>query len=110
MSGFNGRRAPNFPYLEDLNTVPPSFDRPAQQQEQEFFNADVDAELAMFTNTEFFDFDASGSDLPANMPLKFEESEPVQDTTTTTTTNGQDVKYMDMLNGESEITHCFILL
>ena len=99
MSGYNGRRAPNFSqYLEDLNTVPSPYDQTAQQQDQEIF--DVEAELAMFTNTEFFDFDSAGNDM-SSMPLKFENGESNH---TSTTDNGQDVKFMDMLNGEWKIT------
>lgn len=51
MAAYNGRRGLNFSqYLENLNAVP----NPMDIQEEPF---DLDAELALFTNTEFFDFD-----------------------------------------------------
>ncbi|OOF97755.1 hypothetical protein ASPCADRAFT_205011 [Aspergillus carbonarius ITEM 5010] len=59
MSEFNGRRAPNFSqYLDDLNAIPSPYDQAIQQQQQESYN--FDAELSLFTNTEFFDFDQLG--------------------------------------------------
>ncbi|RAH46793.1 putative bZIP transcription factor (MetR) [Aspergillus brunneoviolaceus CBS 621.78] len=65
MSEFNGRRAPNFSqYLEDLNAIPSPYDQAMQQQQQESYN--FDADLSLFTNTEFFDFDHFGDiNLPA---------------------------------------------
>lgn len=90
MSEFNGRRAPNFSqYLDDLNTVPSPYDQPPQQ-EQDLF--DVDADLALFTNAEFFDFDS----VPSNAPAKFTEG---QQASNDNSSSSQDVKYMEMLNG-----------
>lgn len=55
MSGFSGRRAPNFAqYLEDLNTIPSPYEQSSHQQDDAF---NLEAELAMFTNTEFLEFD-----------------------------------------------------
>jgi hypothetical protein len=55
MSGFNGRRAPNFAqYLEDLNAIPSPYEQSSHQQDDAF---NLEAELAMFTNTEFLEFD-----------------------------------------------------
>lgn len=63
MATYNGRRAPNVSeYIANLNTVP-SFELPGQE------NINFDDDLALFTNTEFFDFDMS--ELPA-MPQSFE--------------------------------------
>ncbi|QVM08922.1 hypothetical protein D8B26_003593 [Coccidioides posadasii str. Silveira] len=90
MSGYNGRRAPNFSqYLNDLNTVPSPYDQTLQQDQGLF---DVDAELALFTNAEFFDFDSRGdmsSHVPVSLGEDLAQSEP---------TSSQDVKYLDMLN------------
>ncbi|PGH08275.1 hypothetical protein AJ79_06062 [Helicocarpus griseus UAMH5409] len=100
MSGYNGRRAPNFSqYLNDLNTIPSPYDQAQQQQEQQDV-FDVDAELAMFTNAEFLDFDAVG-DLPVDMPVKFEtanRNDAHNSKDTSTGSDGHGVKYMDMLN------------
>ncbi|KAF2101107.1 hypothetical protein NA57DRAFT_24731, partial [Rhizodiscina lignyota] len=49
------RRAPNVSqYLADLNTIPSAQD-PAAQNQDEF--AGLDNDMALFTNTDFFDFD-----------------------------------------------------
>jgi len=54
MSNFTGRRAPNVSqYIANLNTIPSPHEIATQQQEG--FNLEDD--LAMFTNTQFFDFD-----------------------------------------------------
>ena len=54
MSQYNGRRAPNVSqYIANLNTIPSAADVAGQQDFANF----VDDDLAMFTNTQFFDFD-----------------------------------------------------
>lgn len=92
MSGYNGRRAPNFSqFLEDLNTIPSPFEQAVeQQQQQETFN--LDAELTMFTNAEFLDFD----NLDMNMPMY----DPVEEGQGQGDSKEQDMKYLDLLNGE----------
>ncbi|KAK2745921.1 hypothetical protein FQN55_005993 [Onygenales sp. PD_40] len=92
MSNFTGRRAPNFSqYINELNTIPSPYDQAQQQQEQqELF--DVDAELALFTNAEFLDFDAVG-ELPVDMSVKFEAGEGQHDAQ-----KDNGTKYLDMLN------------
>ncbi|KAK2803983.1 hypothetical protein FQN50_006789 [Emmonsiellopsis sp. PD_5] len=94
MSGFNGRRAPNFSqYLNELNTIPSPYDQAQQQQEQQDL-FDVDAELALFTNAEFLDFDAVGGELPpVDMSVKFEAGEDRHDAQ-----KDNGTKYLDMLN------------
>ena len=52
MSGYNARRTP-VQYLADLNTIPSPTDTSNQQPET--YNLEDD--LALFTNAEFFDFD-----------------------------------------------------
>ncbi|EQL28671.1 hypothetical protein BDFG_08583 [Blastomyces dermatitidis ATCC 26199] len=101
MSGYNGRRAPNFSqYLNDLNTIPSPYDLAQQEQEQQAL-FDVDAELALFTNAEFLDFDPVG-DLPVDMPVKFDgegtDMRSNKDSSTTVSGDGKSVKYIDMLN------------
>ncbi|EEP80763.1 hypothetical protein UREG_05605 [Uncinocarpus reesii 1704] len=91
MSGYNGRRAPNFSqYLSDLNTVPSPYDQ-AVQEDREIF--DVDAELALFTNAEFLDFDSKG-DMSGRVPV----TALGEDQHNPESTSNQDVKYLDMLN------------
>ncbi|PGH02113.1 hypothetical protein GX51_04816 [Blastomyces parvus] len=101
MSSYNGRRAPNFSqYLNDLNTIPSPYDLAQQEQEQQSL-FDVDAELALFTNAEFLDFDPVG-DLPVDLPVKFEgegtDMQGNKDSSTTVSGDGSGVKYIDMLN------------
>ncbi|QSS51549.1 MetR protein [Histoplasma capsulatum var. duboisii H88] len=106
MSGYSGRRAPNFSqYLNDLNTIPSPYDQALQEQEQQQTLFDVDAELALFTNAEFLDFDPVG-ELPVEIPVKYETAEGSEgtdmrnspDTTTPISAGGDNVKYIDMLN------------
>jgi hypothetical protein len=59
---YNGRRGPNVSaYIANLNAVPTEQD--LQSSNQDSF---IDDDLAMFTNTQFFDFDIGGdADLQA---------------------------------------------
>ncbi|TAQ85925.1 hypothetical protein B7494_g5760 [Chlorociboria aeruginascens] len=55
---YNGRRGPNVSeYIANLNAIPSAQDL----QSQENFTTNLEDDLAMFTNTQFFDFD-SGHD------------------------------------------------
>lgn len=96
MSGYNGRRAPNFSqFLEDLNTIPSPFEQAVQQQQQQQEPFNLDAELAMFTNAEFLDFD----NLDMNMPM-YDPEEGHGQGDKPGAGKEHDVKYMDLLNGE----------
>lgn len=54
MNTFNGRRAPNVSqYVANLNTIPSAHDMATQQQD----DFSLEDDLALFTNTEFYDFD-----------------------------------------------------
>ncbi|EFQ98814.1 regulatory protein Cys-3 [Nannizzia gypsea CBS 118893] len=93
MADFNGRRAPNFSqYLNDLNTLPSPFEQTAQPDDLQF---DVDADLALFTNAEFLDFDPAG-----NVGGVDEQQQPVSSSSgTVSPTNGrQDMNYVGILN------------
>ncbi|KAL9118212.1 MAG: hypothetical protein Q9187_005247 [Circinaria calcarea] len=58
MSGYSPRRGPNVSqYIANLNTIPSVHDLESQQQE----DYSLEDDLALFTNTEFFDFDARGN-------------------------------------------------
>ena len=95
MSEFNGRRAPNFSqYLDDLNAIPSPYDQAIQQQQQESYN--FDAELSLFTNTEFFDFDQLGD---LNLPT-FDAME--ENTVKKETAPGinSDMDFLNLLGGE----------
>ncbi|KAK4867407.1 hypothetical protein LT330_000917 [Penicillium expansum] len=94
MANYNGRRMPNFSqYLDDLNAIPSPYDQAQQQQQQQTtFN---DEDLALFTNTEFFEFDkfTDFGGLPPFSP-EDEKHEVVSDQ------SAQDLKFLDFLNAE----------
>ncbi|KAF2656823.1 hypothetical protein K491DRAFT_596224 [Lophiostoma macrostomum CBS 122681] len=73
MSGYNGRPAPNVSrYIADLNTVP-SRDEPVDSPP-----TNLEAELALFTNNEFMDWDGTGVENPYRNPsLDLDLEQPV---------------------------------
>jgi hypothetical protein len=98
MANYNGRRMPNFSqYLDDLNAIPSPYDQAQQQQQQQqtTFN---DEDLALFTNTEFFEFDkfTDFGGLPP-FPQEDEKHEVVSDQSA----HNADLKFLDFLNGKS---------
>ncbi|RHZ47517.1 putative bZIP transcription factor (MetR) [Aspergillus thermomutatus] len=98
MSGYNGRRAPNFSqYIEDLNAIPSPYDQALQQQQrQDTFN--LDAELSLFTNTEFFDFDTFGDlNLPAFDAVKEDNAKTTEQPNGGHTTHTSDMEFLDLL-------------
>ncbi|KAF4217933.1 hypothetical protein CNMCM8980_000107 [Aspergillus fumigatiaffinis] len=98
MSGFNGRRAPNFSqYLEDLNAIPSPYDQALQQQQrQDTFN--LDAELSLFTNTEFFDFDKLGDlNLPTFDAVNEDTAKTTEQQNGGHTTQNSDLEFLDLL-------------
>ncbi|KAJ5529981.1 hypothetical protein N7527_003374 [Penicillium freii] len=97
MANYNGRRMPNFSqYLDDLNAIPSPYDQAQQQQQQQqtTFN---DEDLALFTNTEFFEFDkfTDFGGLPPFSP-EDEKHEVVSDQSA----HNADLKFLDFLNAE----------
>lgn len=77
MATYNGRRAPNVSqYIANLNTIPSAADVAAQN---DFGNFDDD--LALFTNTEFFDFDIheQASGMPNNINFNVEQGQHGRD-------------------------------
>ncbi|KAL4921143.1 hypothetical protein BDW62DRAFT_140340 [Aspergillus aurantiobrunneus] len=88
MAEYNGRRAPNFSqYLDDLNAIPSPYDvAMQQQQQQEPFN--LDSDLSLFTNTEFFDFDLN---IPPFEPVEENKHEVNQNS---------DMEFLGMLGGD----------
>ncbi|KAJ5095257.1 hypothetical protein N7532_007548 [Penicillium argentinense] len=93
MAGYNGRRAPNFSqYLDDLNAIPSPYDQALQQQQQTF---NQDEELALFTNTEFFDFDKF-TDL--SLPTFDSMDDKTGLGETDQSTQNADMKFLEFLN------------
>lgn len=98
MSEFNGRRAPNFSqYLEDLNAIPSPYDQAVQQQQQQQESFSLDAELSLFTNAEFFDFDKLGD---LSLPTFDSVDNDKTKETTTNVEENPDLKFLEFLNGE----------
>ncbi|CAI7588335.1 hypothetical protein N7533_002626 [Penicillium manginii] len=92
MAAYNGRRAPNFSqYLDDLNAIPSPYDQ-ALQQQQQHTTLNLDEELALFTNTEFFDFDKFTD-------LSLPNFDSVDDKTLAAADQSQnaDMKFLDFL-------------
>lgn len=106
MSSYGGRRAPNFAqYLEDLNTIPSPYDQAMQQQQQETESFNIDAELALFTNTEFLDFGPFGDmTIPVGYTAVEEEESKAQGQTDVAEKQQEvNIDYMDLLNGMTAI-------
>lgn len=96
MSEFNGRRAPNFSqYLEDLNAIPSPYDQALQQQQQQQDSFNLDSELSLFTNAEFFDFDKFGDlSLPTFDSMDNDKSKE----DTNEKDQNSDLKFLEFLN------------
>ena len=76
MSGFNGRPAPNVSrYIANLNTVP-ACDEPIESP------PNFEADLAIFTNNDFIDWDAGVEGFEQNpSPLDITREQPASATT-----------------------------
>lgn len=98
MSSFDNQRAPNVSeFIANLNAIPSAQDLAAQQD----FNFDDD--LAMFTNTTFFDFDLGQSaDLQPQADLRFNEDAAQYGQQTVEPLEAPDMAKanMDFLQGE----------
>ncbi|KAI9815098.1 MAG: hypothetical protein M1827_002941 [Pycnora praestabilis] len=95
MSGYNGRRAPNVSqYIANLNTIPSAHDLATQQQEG--FNLEDD--LAMFTNTQFFDYDLGQA--MESVPVAYSPSQEERARRENAASQKNNMKGADFLNGE----------
>ncbi|KAJ5747853.1 uncharacterized protein N7511_009549 [Penicillium nucicola] len=101
MASYNGRRAPNFSqYIDDLNAIPSPYDQALQQQQRQQNSFTLDEELALFTNTEFFDFDKfTDFGLPNGLPNfdSVDDAKP-QDVVPDQAARNADMKFLDFLN------------
>ncbi|KAJ5673997.1 Regulatory protein cys-3 [Penicillium macrosclerotiorum] len=98
MAGLNGRRAPNFAqYLDDLNAIPSPYDQAVQQQQQQQNTFNLDEELALFTNAEFFDFDKF-ADLGLPTFDSVEEKTAHGESLADHSTRNADMKFLEFLN------------
>lgn len=86
---YNGRRAPNVSeYIANLNTIPTPHELDLASQE----NFNLDDDLAMFTNTQFFDFDL-GQDADLHFDV---DGRPGH----TVAPDGVEMKALDFVQGE----------
>lgn len=99
MAGYNGRRMPNFSqYLDDLNAIPSPYDQALQQQQQQQQATFNDDDLAVFTNTEFFDFDKF-TDF-TNLPPFPADDGKTHEVVSDQDAHNADLKFLDFLNGK----------
>jgi hypothetical protein len=102
MSTYNGRHGPNVSqYLRDLNTISPQ-DTTAPAEDA--FNMEDD--LALFTNTQFFDFDSGQNTDFQAQPVKVDVEHATRhnstasgDVTPAQTTIG-DMPNLDFMSGK----------
>ncbi|KAJ5963462.1 uncharacterized protein N7479_003338 [Penicillium vulpinum] len=96
MANYNGRRMPNFSqYLDDLNAIPSPYDQAQQQQQQQTTLNEED--LALFTNTEFFEFDKfTDFGLPSFSPEDSKTHELISEQSA----QNEDLKFLEFLNAE----------
>ncbi|CAM1503952.1 Fc.00g015430.m01.CDS01 [Cosmosporella sp. VM-42] len=97
MSTYNGRRGPNVSqYLRDLNAVNPQ--EPAEE------NYNMDEDLSVFTNTQFFDFETGQTNDYQAQPVKVDVETPPSATTSNDLTPAQsvigDLTNLDFMQGE----------
>lgn len=101
---FDNQRAPNVSeFIANLNAIPSAQDLAAQQD----FNFDDD--LAMFTNTTFFDFDlGQDADLQPQSDLRFDQNTTQygRQTAEPLATPDMAKANMNFLQGELFIFYC----
>ncbi|KAI9676275.1 MAG: hypothetical protein M1829_003104 [Trizodia sp. TS-e1964] len=72
MSIYTDRKSSHLSYIDDLNAIPTAHDLAMQQQD----NFSLEDDLAMFTNTQFFDFDlGEAADTLTVVPEDFRNEE-----------------------------------
>ncbi|KAB8606247.1 hypothetical protein FH972_025877 [Carpinus fangiana] len=76
MSFSNGRRASIYPDISHLNTLPSEYDMPVQQQAHSA-EIDLDADLSLFTDGEFFNFDMGDMTNDHSIPYSRGVSHPL---------------------------------
>ena len=100
MSNYSGRHGPNVSqYLRDLNTISP---QDTTNTAEETFNMEDD--LALFTNTQFFDFDSGQNTDFQAQPVKGDvearHNSTASGDVTPAQTNIGDMPNLDFMSGE----------
>ncbi|KAI9712637.1 MAG: hypothetical protein M1812_006817 [Candelaria pacifica] len=89
----NGRRGPNVSqFIANLNTIPSPHDMAAQSQD-----GLVEADLALFTNTQFFDFDQSNLDTDL---VEYDREQEQRARRDNATAHKNNMKGMEFMSGE----------
>lgn len=93
MSNYNGRHGPNVSqYLRDLNTISPQ-----EGSVDENFN--IEGDLALFTNTEFFDFETGqNTDFQAQPTKEATQPTPASDDVSAATSVMGDMPNLDFIS------------
>ncbi|EGX97212.1 bZIP transcription factor (MetR), putative [Cordyceps militaris CM01] len=93
MSNYNGRHGPNVSnYLRDLNTISP-------QESSVDENFPMEGDLALFTNTEFFDFETGqNTDFQAQPTKEVAHSTPASDDVSATPSVMGDMPNLDFIS------------
>ncbi|RFU23903.1 hypothetical protein B7463_g12437, partial [Scytalidium lignicola] len=92
MTGYSGRTGPNVSeYIANLNAIPSA----QETSNPESFNLEED--LAMFTNTQFFDFD-----IGQDADLQAQSTNYDGQHNASASTEGLDMKSLEFLHGESK--------
>ncbi|KAK9441874.1 Regulatory protein cys-3 [Metarhizium brunneum] len=106
MSTYNGRHAPNVSqYLRDLNTISP---QDTTGPTEDAFNMEDD--LALFTNTQFFDFDSGQNTDFQAQPVKVDVEDATRHGSTTSgdvtpaQTTINDMPNLDFMSGDFNFT------
>lgn len=98
MNNFNGRRAPNVSqYVANLNTIPSAHDMAAKQQD----DYGLEDDLALFTNTEFYDFDL-GENIQQAPPVDYDPTLEERARRGQAGAHKNNAKSMDFVNGMSD--------
>ncbi|ATY66750.1 Regulatory cys-3 [Cordyceps militaris] len=95
MSNYNGRHGPNVSnYLRDLNTISP-------QESSVDENFPMEGDLALFTNTEFFDFETGqNTDFQAQPTKEVAHSTPASDDVSATPSVMGDMPNLDFISND----------
>jgi hypothetical protein len=101
---YNGHRGPNVSeFIANLNSIPSAQDMANQNQD----NFNLDDDLAMFTNTQFFDFDL-GQDADLQ-PSTFDFNEQGRGVNTSTQVKGMDFiagRFSQVISSVTRATTC----
>ncbi len=102
MSTYNGRRGPNVSqFIANLNTIPSPQDMATQPQD-----GLIESDLALFTNTQFIDWDATNLDTDL---VEYDREQEQRARRDNAAAHKNNMKDMDFLNGMCHLNIFFEL-